>query len=134
MEKGREETGKLISMEDEIERREDEDLEWFRELGAMIWAEEARMNAVNEVRVRQVELAEEILKRIVIGEDVKIEKSLFWPFPSMGGISVTGEMFEIDDMEAFSKVVSMASNMDICVKTDQTVEMDFTFHGLMYIC
>ena len=40
------------------------------------------------------------------------------------------EEIEIEDMEALINVLKLASNVEVYPKTDGTVQLDITFHGL----
>ncbi len=109
----------------------EEDLGWLDELAALIEKDEARMVFVNETREKELKSAEEILRQVVQGKEVEINESLHDPLPSMGCVSVIGREIVIEDTERFLEAAGLASNLDIFPRADGSLEMDFTFHGLM---
>lgn len=71
-----------------------------------------------------------ILKRIVRGRNVNITYDLNEPYASMGAVTIVGEEILVEDPAVFAHTAAAASNFEVYPKTDGTVQMNFTFHGL----
>lgn len=71
-----------------------------------------------------------ILKYLTKGTKAKVTYELNKPYKSMGCVSIVGKEIMFDNQEWFVTAVKLASNFDVYPKTDGTVQMDFTFHGL----
>lgn len=84
---------------------------------------------VNDLRkVHLMDLCSDLLREATY--DVRITSVINAPFKSMGYISLTGEEITITSPEKFLAAASLASNIDIYPKTDGTVRVDLTFHGI----
>lgn len=99
-------------------------------LTELIRKDEGRVAALNVERMQQLQLAYDIFKKIVIGEDVSVSYQTNKPFPSMGSISVEADLLALSDPELFHVVAKLANNMEVYPLTDGKVRMTFTFHGL----
>lgn len=87
---------------------------------------------VNPSKVEQVLYAYEVLVRLAKGiEGAKVSYELYEPYASMGSVSVTGRSLEFGNSEWFMKAVELSGNLNVYPKTNGTVQMDFTFHGLV---
>ena len=64
-------------------------------------------------------------------KSAKVSFELFSPYKSMGIVSVVGRNLEFKNSELFMRAIELASNFEVYPKTDGTVVMNFTFHGLM---
>lgn len=71
-----------------------------------------------------------MLKYLTKGTKAKVTYALHEPYKSMGVVSVVGSDLLFRNTEWFMKAVELASNFEVYPKTDGTVQMDFTFHGL----
>lgn len=92
--------------------------------------EDNKTALVNPFRIRDVRLTYEVLKRITKGTGAKVTYELNQPYKSMGSVSVVGRNIMFNNVAWFLKAIELSSNLDIYPKTDGTVQMDFTFHGL----
>lgn len=99
-------------------------------LGNKIEADENRTAIVNPHRVQQVLCTHEILKRLTRGTNAKVVYDLYEPYKSMGIVSVIGSNLMFENTEWLIKAMKLASNFEVYPKTDGTVQIDFTFHGL----
>lgn len=81
-------------------------------------------------RVKEMQLAHQLLKRYVHGLDVSVSCNLHDPFHFMGNIRVEGEMVEFNDPRWFVRVACLASNTEVYPLAKNRVRMTFTFHGL----
>lgn len=70
------------------------------------------------------------LKEIVYGNNVKISRVFHEPYKSMGYISIVGNDIVVKDSAIFAAVLKLASNIEIYPKTDGTVQINLTYHGL----
>lgn len=69
-----------------------------------------------------------------VSDGVSVTAHINEPFKSMGYISVCGKDIIFDSPEAVAAASAMASNVEIYPKTNGTVEMNFTFHGVAKKC
>lgn len=85
---------------------------------------------INPERIQQLLYTYKIVKYLTKGTKAKVSYTLHEPYKSMGYVSVTGSSIQFGNTEWFLKAVELASNFEVFPKTDGTVEMNFTFHGL----
>ena len=79
-------------------------------------------------KIEMIDLLEKYLNSSV--ENVKVTKHINEPFKGMGYISVTGKDIIFESPGTLATAAALASNVDIYPKTDGTVQVDFTFHGI----
>ena len=91
---------------------------------------ESRVSLVNPLRVRELRFTYDLLKETVTGADIEITLKKHSPITSMGVIAVSGKEIIFKDTKEFKKATSLATNFEVYSKTNGTVEMNFTFHGL----
>ena len=111
----------------EIEEMEEEFLKF---IGERIEKEENLLSIVNPEKIKQISYAYGVLKHMLEGTKAKISCTLNEPFKSMGCISITGKNLSFNKIASFIIACEQASNVDIFPKTNGTVQIDFTFHGL----
>lgn len=70
------------------------------------------------------------LKDIVSGSNVQVRRVFHEPYNSMGYISIVGNDIVVKDSAIFAAVLKLASNIEIYPKTDGTVQINLTYHGL----
>lgn len=70
------------------------------------------------------------LRRILEGKNVKVTYELHKPYVSMGSITITGKEIGITDPVFFMDALKFADNLDVYPKTDDSMCLEFTFHGL----
>ena len=92
--------------------------------------QEEWVSVVNQDRVWQLLFTYKAMQTAVKGKDVKVTYELHKPFQSMGSVCVSGKDLTFDNYEKFSQATSLASVIDVYPKTNSTVQIDFTFHGL----
>lgn len=95
--------------------------------------EDMETQMVNPYKLKSVLYTFKLLKYLTKGKKAKITYELHKPYKSMGYVSITGLDLSFDKMEWFLKAVELASNFEVYPKTDGTVQMNFTFHGLTKI-
>ena len=71
-----------------------------------------------------------ILKHLTKGSGAKVSYELNSPYKSMGSVSVVGKNISFKNSKLFTTAANLASNFNVYPKTNGTVQMDFTFHGL----
>lgn len=94
----------------------------------LIQAADKKEHVNDPKKIQLMDLCSDLLREAT--EDVRITSVINAPFKSMGYISLTGEEITIISPEKFLVAASLASNIDIYPKTDGTVKMDLTFHGI----
>lgn len=93
-------------------------------------ADDSKTAIINPYRIQQVLYTYKVLKYLTKGTKAKVTYTLHDPYKSMGVVSVIGSDLLFRNTEWFMKAVELASNFEVYPKTDGTVQMDFTFHGL----
>ena len=91
---------------------------------------EQKPAVINAEKLKQIAYTYKILKYVTKGSKAKVTYKLHQPFRSMGSVSVTGKNIIFKNPKWFSAAAKLASNFNSYTKTDGTVKMDFTFHGL----
>ena len=99
-------------------------------LTEMIQESESRTSLVAPARLQQFAAAHNILKHLTKGTGVKLTYEMHEPFASVGSITVVGKNPKFRRPDLFVKAARLASNVDIYPRTDGTIQIDFTFHGL----
>lgn len=99
-------------------------------IAKQVIAEDNRVAIVNPDKVRQVLSTYKMLKYITRGTGAKVTYELYSPFKSMGSVTVTGHDIVFSKPEWFIKAIKLSANFEVYPKTNGTVEMNFTFHGL----
>lgn len=92
--------------------------------------EDSKTSVINPVRVQQVLYTYKVMKYLTKGTKSEVKYVLHEPFKSVGYVSVTGSNLEFRNAGWFVKAVELASNFEVFPKTNGTVEMNFTFHGI----
>ena len=99
-------------------------------VGKVVQAEDNQPAILNIQNIKKVAYVYKLMKFLLRGTGTKVEYKLNEPFKSMGSVSVIGKQIPIKNTEAFVEAAKLDSNYDVFIRTDKTVEMDFTFHGL----
>lgn len=92
--------------------------------------DESKTSVINPYRMQQLQYTFKIMKYLTRGTSAKVSYKLHEPFQSMGSVSVTGRNVTFRKMPWFLRAVSLASNFEVYPKTDNSICMTFTFHGL----
>jgi len=92
--------------------------------------EDNRTQIVNPITMQHLLYTYKILKYLTKGAGTKVTYELHEPYKSMGSVTVCGKNITFAKPEWFMKAVELAANFEVYPKTDGTVEMNFTFHGL----
>lgn len=100
------------------------------DINSEIAAEDSKTAIINPYRVQQVIYTYKLLKYITKKTDAKVTCNLYEPYKSMGMVSVVGSNLLFKNTKWFIKAVEFASNFEVYPKTDGTVQINFTFHGL----
>lgn len=95
-----------------------------------IECDEDRTSIINLKGIKAVFYAYKALCYLTKGTSAKVTYELHNPYKSMGSVSVIGKNLAFNKPEWFMAAVKLASNFDVYPKTNGTVQMDFTFHGL----
>lgn len=92
--------------------------------------DESRTSIINPYRMQQVLYTYKVMKYLMKGTSAKVTYKLHEPYQSMGSVSVTGKDIEFKKVSWFLRAAELASNYEVYPKTDGTVCMTFTFHGI----
>lgn len=93
-------------------------------------AADNKTRIANPIKIQQLLCTLKILKYIAKDSGAKVTYELYKPFKSMGSVTVCGKNITFTKTEWFAKVIDFVSNFEVYPKTDGTVEMNFTFHGI----
>lgn len=99
-------------------------------LGKIISEGEVGAHIANLDKDVQVQEVFRIMKRIVSGEDIRIECELHEPFVSSGAVMIVGKEVEVSDPTAFAQAAALATNFEVYPKVDGKIQMNFSFDGL----
>lgn len=92
--------------------------------------EDSRLAIINPQRIFELLHAYKIVKSIAKKTNCSVWYTLHQPFKSMGVVSIVGKSLLLTESELFVKVATLASNLEVYPKTDGTIQMNLTFHGL----
>ena len=92
--------------------------------------DESRTSIINPYRMQQILYTYKVMKYLMKGASAKVTYKLHEPYQSMGNVSVTGKDIEFKKVSWFLRAAELASNYEVYPKTDGTVCMTFTFHGI----
>ncbi len=92
--------------------------------------DESRTSIINPYRMQQLLYTYKVMKYLMKGTSAKVTYKLHEPYQSMGSVSVTGKDIEFKKVSWFLGAAELASNYEVYPKTDGTVCMTFTFHGM----
>lgn len=118
----------------EFKGKSDEDKElddFILALGKAVQVSESKPAVINIENVKNIVKAYDIVKQLTKGTHVKVEYRINEPVRSMGYVGIIGKNIPINNVDLFMQVTKLASNFNVYVKTNGTIEMDFTFHGLV---
>ena len=99
-------------------------------IGEQAENEDNRTSIINPKRVQAVLYTYKVLKYLTKGTNAKVTYALNEPYKSMGSVSIVGKELTFSNPKWFMVAVKLASNFNVYPKTNGTVQMDFTFHGL----
>lgn len=94
-------------------------------------AEDNKTLIINPHKIRRVLSAYKILEYLI--KDIKGAKAsykLHEPYKSMGSVSIVSNNLIFRKPKWFLKAVELADNFEVYPKTEGTIQMNFTFHGL----
>lgn len=92
--------------------------------------DESSTSIINPYRMQQLLYTYKVMKYLMKGTSAKVTYKLHEPYQSMGSVSVTGKDIEFKKVSWFLRAAELASNYEVYPKTDGTVCMTFTFHGI----
>ena len=99
-------------------------------IGEQAENEDNRTSIINPKKVQAVLYTYKVLKYLTKGTNAKVTYALNEPYKSMGSVSIVGKELTFSNPKWFMVAVKLASNFNVYPKTNGTVQMDFTFHGL----
>lgn len=118
-------------MSDQFDYTFAEGEELLDQISAAVNADERRVMIMNFPRMKQMQLAYAILKKIFDGnKSVTVGYALNKPYKSMGYIKLEGDDLSFDDPALFVQVASLADNVEAYPIHKTKVRMNLTFHNL----
>lgn len=99
-------------------------------IGEQAENEDNRTSIIKPKKVQAVLYTYKVLKYLTKGTNAKVTYALNEPYKSMGSVSIVGKELTFSNPKWFMVAVKLASNFNVYPKTNGTVQMDFTFHGL----
>ena len=89
-------------------------------------------SVLNFKRAKELMCVYNIMKALTKGTKAKVTYEINEPYKSMGSVSVIGRgvMLPLYNAEWFTAACKLASNFNVYPRTDGSVRMDFTFHGM----
>ena len=99
-------------------------------IGEQAENEDNKTSIINPKKVQAVLYTYRVLKYLTKGTNAKVIYALNEPYKSMGSVSIVGKELTFSNPKWFMVAVKLASNFNVYPKTNGTVQMDFTFHGL----
>lgn len=99
-------------------------------IGEQAENEDNKTSILNPKKVQAVLYTYRVLKYLTKGTNAKVTYALNEPYKSMGSVSIVGKELTFSNSKWFMIAVKLASNFNVYPKTNGTVQMDFTFHGL----
>ncbi len=90
-----------------------------------------RTSIANPYKIQQLLYTYKVMKYLVKHmKGAKVSYELYEPYISMGSVSVSGKNLTFRKPDWFMRAVELSDNFEVYPKTDGTVQMNFTFHGL----
>lgn len=102
-------------------------------VGAQAKYEDMETQMINPYRIQEILYTYKVLKYLTRGSKAKVTYELHKPYKSMGYVSVSDKNLSFKNMKWFLKAVELSSNFEVYPKTNGTIQMNFTFHGLTKI-
>ena len=102
----------------------------IQSLNEQVQGTQNTVSVVNPQRLQCLKYTYQMLKYLTRGTDAVVTYEVHKPLTSMGSVSVVGKNLRFSNSRLFSASVQLASNFEMYPKTDGTVRMDFTFHGI----
>lgn len=99
-------------------------------IGEEVILEDSKTAIINPYKIQQVLYTYKVLKYLTKGTNAKVSYELHSPYKSMGSVTISGKNLIFRNAKWFMKAVELSANFEVYPKTDGTVEMNFTFHGL----
>lgn len=102
-------------------------------IGTQAESDDMENQIINPYRIQEILYTYKVLKYLTKGTKANVTYELHKPYKSMGYVSIKGKNLSFKNMKWFLKAIELASNFEAYPKTDGTVQMNFTFHGLTKI-
>ena len=104
----------------------------LREFEARYRDEVDRHPDLSQERVQHVLYVYHLMRKMMNNSDVsaKVSYEIGRPTKASGVVSIVGKKLMFNDPELFVRAIDLATNFDVCPKTDGTVDFCFTFYGL----
>lgn len=92
--------------------------------------DETGVSVLDANKLKQIQFTYLALRYMSKGSRAKVTYTLNEPYTSVGYVSITGRNIKLKHPEWFAKIADYASNVEVYPKTNGTVQINFTFHGL----
>lgn len=103
-----------------------------KELEARYKEEMGRHPDLSPERLYHILYVYHLMRKMMNNSEVsaKVSYEIGRPTKASGVVSIVGKRLMFDDPELFVRAIDLATNFDVCPKTDGTVDFCFTFYGL----
>lgn len=100
-------------------------------VGEIANTDNEKTSIVNPYKIEHVMYTYKVMKYLTRHlKGIGVSYELYKPYNSMGSVSVVGKNLEFNRPDWFMKAVELSNNFEVYARTDGTVQMNFTFHGL----
>lgn len=125
----------IDNLDFENEFMSDEDVEEMLDnltdlIGEQAEAEDNKNAMINPMKIKAVMYTYNVLKYMTKAMEAKVTYKLNEPYKSMGSVSVVGKDLMFGNPQWLLIASKLSSSFNVYPKTDGTIQMDFTFHGL----
>lgn len=110
--------------------QKEKEFELIDEIAKVIADDESKNTVVDIDREKMVTMCSKSFRNIASGNKLKITCGLHEPFESVGYIEAIGESIVINDTHVFCDIIKNASNIELVPHTNNSIEVNLTFHGL----
>lgn len=104
----------------------------IKHVGDLLELEDLAQREVNDERVAEVKATFDEVKDL-FGKGVKVTLRLHEPYKSMGCITFVGKELIPLDIARFVSMCKGVSNIECYPRTDGTVQLNMTYHGLTHM-
>ena len=99
-------------------------------IAMLVDVEEQHPAIINDKKIDLMQAVYEQIQEAFARSDVVVKQKIHEPFKSMGSILMVGTCIEIFKTSKFAGLLRLADNVDIYPKTNGTIQIAMTFHGL----
>jgi len=122
---------KIISFSDSPNMVFDENFDFLlKETAEELNRLNSEPHLVNTDVLKKLICAKNILEHLSKEYGFKVTYELCEPFYNVGSVSINAKEISFINTQMFKTACCLASNVNVYPRTDKTVQLDLTFHGL----